>query len=190
LPAVVDHDERRAEIVMIAANVIGRGGLKAATIRNVAAAAGCSTKVITHYFADKSELLFRVYYDAAMRSQHRFDTSFARDPCDLQAALEAFLPLDQDIVRDWKIFIASWDMAFSEGIFLDRQRFWLKNARQLIQQVLEARRIAGCSVHADVKEAQRLLMLVMGIASQAVFGERIWSASNQRRILAEELLRA
>jgi AcrR family transcriptional regulator len=188
-PAMIDPEDRRTELATIAANLIGKDGMRAATIRNVAAEAGYSTKIVTHYFADKSELLFRVHYDAAMRAQQRFDAAFANDPCDIQGGLEAFLPLNRDTIRDWKIFVASWDAAFSEGIFLDRQRYWLRNARDLIRNILLARRGAGLDTHNDPDEAPRLLMIVQGIATQAVFGERMWSPRNQVRILADELRR-
>jgi AcrR family transcriptional regulator len=190
LPIVIDHEDRRSELATIAADLIGKDGMRAATIRNVAAEAGYSTKIVTHYFADKSELLFRVYYDAAIRSQRRFDEIFARNPCDIQGGLESFLPLSPETLRDWKIFIASWDMAFSEGIFLDRQLYWMRNARELIRAILLARREAGLDTHNDPEEAPRLLMIVQGIATQAIFGERMWSPRNQIRTLAAELRRA
>ena len=187
LPIVVDHEKRRADLVDIAANMIGRYGMKGATIRAVAAAAGYSTKAVTHYFADKSELMFRVYSEAAQRAQVRFDNAVATDPCNLQLALEALLPLDAETLRDWKIFIGSWDLAFEEGIFLDRQLHWHRNARRIIAEVLAARRAHGLTDHADPAESPRLLMIVMGIASQAIFDETLWSPANQRRVLADEL---
>lgn len=187
MPLVVDHEARRAELVRIAAERIGRYGLRGATIRAVAEEAGYSTKAVTHYFADKSELMIRVYREAAQRSQDRFDAAIANDPCDLQGALEALMPLAPDTVRDWKIFIGTWDLAFSEGEFHDRQLYWLNNARTIIAHLLDVRRSAGYKEHADPSEAPRLLMIVTGIASQAIFGEALWSPENQRKALAREL---
>jgi AcrR family transcriptional regulator len=174
---------------MIAADRIGRFGMKGATIRGVAEEAGYSTKAVTHYFPDKSGLMFRVYLEAALRSQERFDKAIAHDPLDIQGALEALLPIDPDSLRDWRIFIGSWDLAFSEGEFRDRQLYWQNNAREVIAKVLAARRDGGHGDHADPNEAPRLLMIVTGIATQAIFGDEYWSPSAQKAALAKELAR-
>ena len=57
MPKVVDIDERRAELAAAAAQLIARAGVGAATMRDVAAEAGWTTGALTHYFADKRELL-------------------------------------------------------------------------------------------------------------------------------------
>ena len=57
MPRYVDHDARRRHMAETAADLVGRDGLEALTFRNVAEAARSSTTVLTHYFADKSELL-------------------------------------------------------------------------------------------------------------------------------------
>jgi AcrR family transcriptional regulator len=57
MPAVIDHDARRTALAEIAADLVANGGAEAATVRAVAAAAGFSTKAVTHYFPDKRALL-------------------------------------------------------------------------------------------------------------------------------------
>ena len=57
MPKVVDIAERRSELAAAAAQLIARSGVGAATIREVAAEAGWTTGALTHYFADKRELL-------------------------------------------------------------------------------------------------------------------------------------
>ena len=53
MPAVVNHEERRQQIARIAADLISSVGLDAMTMREIAAAAGFSTTIVTHYFANK-----------------------------------------------------------------------------------------------------------------------------------------
>lgn len=183
----IDHEDRRDKLSMIAADLIGREGLGAVTFRNVAAAAGFSTKVVSYYFTDKSDLMLRVFGDAARRSDLLVKAAIARDPVDLRGMLEAYLPLDAGRLRDWRVFLSFWDLALSEKSFFDRQLFWLNYARATIAGILGNRKAAGLPDHADPGEAPRLLMIVQGIASQAIWGEPMWSADGQRAALAHEL---
>jgi hypothetical protein len=48
LKMALDHDKRRRDIAWITIDVIAREGLEAATIRLIAAEAGCNTTAITH----------------------------------------------------------------------------------------------------------------------------------------------
>ena len=57
MPKFVDVAERRAQLAAAAARIIGRAGIGAVTLREVAAEAGWTTGALTHYFADKQELL-------------------------------------------------------------------------------------------------------------------------------------
>ena len=56
-PAPVDHDERRARLTEVLLDVVAEGGLEAATIRTVAAAAGVSIGTVQHYFKTKDDML-------------------------------------------------------------------------------------------------------------------------------------
>ena len=57
MPKIVDHEKRRAEIAETAANLIARGGLESATVREIANASGYSKGIVEHYFDGKSELI-------------------------------------------------------------------------------------------------------------------------------------
>jgi len=69
MPKVVDHDERRDEVARAAWRVIGRDGLKGATLREIAREAQCSTGVIQHYFRDRDDLLAFAASQIAERAQ-------------------------------------------------------------------------------------------------------------------------
>ena len=49
MPAV-DPSERRAEVVAAAFGLLAEGGVEAATMRRIAAAADATTGRVTHYF--------------------------------------------------------------------------------------------------------------------------------------------
>ena len=51
----VDHEQRRIVVVDAATALVIRDGRSALTVRSVAEEIGCSTKVVSHYFADTAE---------------------------------------------------------------------------------------------------------------------------------------
>ena len=61
MPKIVDHAERRREVLDATWRVIGREGLEAATVRRIAAEAGCSIGVLAHYFQDKEDILISAH---------------------------------------------------------------------------------------------------------------------------------
>lgn len=57
MPRLVDHDQRRAQIVTAVWAIIATRGIQAVSLRTVAAEAGVSVGRIQHYFATKEELV-------------------------------------------------------------------------------------------------------------------------------------
>lgn len=92
MPAVIDHDARRNALAEIAADIVATGGAEAATVRAVAAAAGFSTKAVTHYFPDKRALMLLTYRHAALTSKARTKASQPQNRGDLGALYRALLP--------------------------------------------------------------------------------------------------
>jgi AcrR family transcriptional regulator len=58
MPRRVDHAQRRTEIVEALIRVAGRRGLHAVGMRDVAAEAGVSLRLVQYYFETKEKLLF------------------------------------------------------------------------------------------------------------------------------------
>ena len=182
MPAVVNHEERRQQIARIAADLISSVGLDAMTMREIAAAAGFSTTIVTHYFANKRELMLYTYRASVAHAQ-------ARDACDLPASIEALLPFDESSLKDWKVFLAFWQIAQVDPDFAAEQRAQAANADSILRRVLMARAAAGRGLNeADVDAtSRRLLVFIVGLAVQAVFDTVGWSPQAQRAFLKSEL---
>ncbi|MFJ2738293.1 TetR/AcrR family transcriptional regulator [Streptomyces sp. NPDC087440] len=58
MPKLVDHEERRRQIADALVRVAGRRGLHAVGMRDVAAEAGVSLRLVQYYFQTKEMLLF------------------------------------------------------------------------------------------------------------------------------------
>lgn len=185
----VDHEQRRNAIADIVAGIIAEHGLDGVTIRRVAAAAGYSTTIVTHYFSGKYELLRYTHQIAAAHAQKRIHSVLARDPCNLKGCLEAMLPLDKASLQDWKVYFAFWQVASFNTDFAEQEKRSTQHARDLIAITLDARREAGLLAYSmDIAAAaRRLLTIVQGIALQALVDRDQWSPVRQREFLANEL---
>ena len=111
VPKYVDHTAQRQLVTQVAAEIVAAHGVEALTVRAVAAGAGYSTAVVSHYFTDKRDLLRSTYRAAANRSTLRLQSAGQRSSRSIAGCLEALLPVDEDSRRDWRVFIAFWGVA-------------------------------------------------------------------------------
>jgi AcrR family transcriptional regulator len=189
VPRTVDHDQRRSEVTSIAADLVAGGGRGALTVRGVAEAAGCSTTVVSHYFDDMSHLLHETYALSVRRSARRLDAVIAHDPSDIVGLVEAVLPLDAERTDDWRIWLAFWGDALASDAFAREQRQRARTATRRFRSCLDVLAAQGrLRVGLDIEiAADRISSLVPGIAAEAIFDPRRWTAARQRRVLHDEL---
>jgi AcrR family transcriptional regulator len=177
MPAPVDHDEKRAAIARIAADLIAERGLEAATIRQVAASAGYSTTVVTHYFANKRAMLLAAYRHVAQSTQQRLDALPASSTADPLSQLEILLPIDEPGRRAWRVYLQYWPMADHDGALADEQRWWSSNALARIRAALCQ---AVPTIEHPGAKARLALSALLGIAIQATFDPDGWPPERQR----------
>lgn len=179
MPKVVDVEGRRAELARAAAEVIARDGISAATMREVAAAAGWTTGTLTHYFPDKGALL-RFTLEASL--DHRRARGAARDdlPPDtaLRASLVDALPIGEEERLHWIVTLAFAAEAAGDAELARIQRDAYRAFRSAIARRVRATgRAPG---RAAVAEAERLIAVLDGVSLQALFDPASWPASRQR----------
>jgi len=101
MPRRVDHDVRRREIIEALWRITVRGGLGAATFRQVAAEAGVSVSLVQYYFGTKADLLHAANRAigelvAARVVRRLAKVGFDADPQQLvRAAVHELLPFDR-----------------------------------------------------------------------------------------------
>ena len=88
-----------------------KGGLPAATFREVAAEAGVSVRLVQYYFGSKSELLLATQRHVAQRAVERLRAHVQALPVrtprhELQAILGSFIPVDDESREHMLVFIA------------------------------------------------------------------------------------
>jgi AcrR family transcriptional regulator len=155
----------------------------------VAEAAGCSSTVVSHYFADMLDLLPETYSFAVARSGRRIQRVLDDDPCDLAGLVEAVLPLDRERTDDWRIWFAFWSEALSSERFAAEQRQRARTHLDRLEHCLEQLAARGAITPGVDRgdAAHRLAALVPGIAAEAIFDPQQWPPARQRRVLRSEL---
>jgi AcrR family transcriptional regulator len=182
MPKVVDSAERRAELAAAAAQLIARAGVGAATLRDVAAEAGWTTGALTHYFADKRELLLFTFRSSLARRHAARD---ARDPDRpkeaLLSSLEGALPLDDEGRRHWMVTVAFCAQAAGDEELSRAQRDAYRDFRDRLAELV--RRVAGGGSDDSMARAEQLIAVADGIAMQALFDPESWPPARQLEML-------
>ncbi|MGB8363121.1 MAG: TetR/AcrR family transcriptional regulator [Rhizomicrobium sp.] len=183
----IDHDERRRRIAEVAVDVIAREGLESATIRRIAAELKGPTKLVTHYFTDKQQLLIWTYRSLAEQGERYIEEVVARDPADLLGSLFAMTPMDEHKTQLWRVYVAFWDWASRDPVIAELQR---KYINLTVLRIAEMVRALTGDTHDLESVSERLNAVVQGISIQALMDKERWSAQRIRSRLADEVAAA
>ncbi|GAA2977665.1 TetR/AcrR family transcriptional regulator [Actinokineospora diospyrosa] len=176
MPKVIDHDERRAHIVEVTWGLIMRGGLEAATMREIAEAAGFANGALKRYFPSK-DVLVEATFERALSMVN----TQVGDPAQEQSALAALrtlctatMPLDAKRVTAGRVLLAFWEMSLSNKRLHDRYLTHLKAWRGLLADHIRRARAEG-DIRTAVPDAQlvdELVLLHAGANVMSLVGAR------------------
>jgi AcrR family transcriptional regulator len=191
LPKIVNHRERREEVVEATRRIILREGIEAATTRAIAREAGYSNGVLTHYFADKDDIML-----SALHSSHRRIVERLRGKLAGQTGLAALrellldnLPLDDERVQESGLEIGFWSRSMTSPALLEAQRAEAEELRYLVRSLLGTAAEAGeITTTEDLDDvAERLLALVDGLSVHRLLYPDRLGAERLERLLGAEL---
>jgi len=123
VPKRVDHDERRRELTGALLRIAGSRGLRAVTMREVAAEAGVSVRTVQYYFTDKRTLMLSGLAELAARLDQRVRDRAAAIGTDLaprtvlEVVLTAILPTDERSRAD----SLAWTAYYADGLTAPEQ---------------------------------------------------------------------
>lgn len=191
MPKIVDHDERREEILSAAIRVIESVGLDNTTTRAIAQESGYSNGVLSHYFQDKDDILqsilvktHREFIDRVADSMRGKD-EFGR----LWAMLVQNLPLDRERHVETLMEITFWPRALSNPALREFQR---EAASELLTQlrglITDVRATGGLdSELTDADIAELLIAVIDGLSVHAELFPKRLPAAHQRRLMRAQL---
>ncbi|WP_026425235.1 TetR/AcrR family transcriptional regulator [Actinokineospora inagensis] len=177
MPKVIDHDERRAHIVEVTWGLIMRGGLEAATMREIAEAAGFANGALKRYFPSKDVLVEATFE----RALGMVNTQRQHNQQDGQSGLEALrvmcrttMPLDSKRVTAGRVLMAFWEMSLSNKRLHDRYLVHLKSWRTLLHEHIKRGRADGDIVTKvpDDQLVDELVLLHAGANVMSLVGSR------------------
>ena len=139
MPKAVGPSQKRAELVAASWEVIASEGLRGATLRRVAAQAGCTTGALTHYFPDRHALLTGALRAAHFQAGARMLAATRAAGSDLQrltAVLLEALPLDEARLREWRVWLAFWAESMNDAELAQENARRYAEWRELLRQVV------------------------------------------------------
>ncbi|MGW4205059.1 TetR/AcrR family transcriptional regulator [Streptomyces sp. NPDC004726] len=181
MPKRVDHEERRTQIAEALIRVAGRRGLHAVGMRDVAAEAGVSLRLVQYYFETKEKLLFYGLQYLTGRFTARVGARLAAagpDP-DPRAAIEALLlaslPTDEES-RTFHLVYSSYSILSVTDEALAAQPFTddpdaAENALTGLLEQARAADLADPGIDART-EAISLLAMAAAMGTSILVGQR------------------
>jgi AcrR family transcriptional regulator len=168
MPKIVDHDERRREVLSAARRVIVRDGIDAATTRAIAKEAGYSNGVLAHYFADKDEILLSALRQSHQRIRERLTRKIegATGLAALRELLLDNLPLDAERTQETRLEVSFWSRSLASERLAEVQRAEAAELRGAVRTLLGEARAAGeLTTDENLDDiTERLLALVDGLS--------------------------
>ncbi len=110
MPKIVDHDQRRSEIIEAYLTVVARDGLAAATSRAIAAELNIGTGALWHYFDGFDEVAAGAYARITDRTNARIATTTAglRGLEAFYAMIREILPLSKVTLDEAFVVVGFW----------------------------------------------------------------------------------
>ncbi|MGW6820795.1 TetR/AcrR family transcriptional regulator [Streptomyces sp. NPDC055005] len=181
MPKRVDHEERRAQIAEALVRVAGRRGLHAVGMRDVAAEAGVSLRLVQYYFETKEKLLLYGLQHLTDRFTARVGARLAAagpapgPRATVEALLLASLPTDEES-RTFHLLYSSYailsvtDEALAAQPFIDNP----DAAENAVTALIDGAREAGLAdPGVDARtEAISLLAMAGTLGTSILVGQR------------------
>jgi AcrR family transcriptional regulator len=181
VPVRVDHEQRRRQIAEALLRIAATRGLQAASMREVAAEAGVSLRLVQYYFHTKDELLIGSLPYLAERLAARVRTrlqALGQPPTARQVVegtLSAVLPADEESRQIRRTYDAFYALVLAEPALAEKYEARDPDAleRLLAGQVARAQESGEVAADHDAGQvAAGLLALTNGLGASVVGGQR------------------
>lgn len=191
MPKIVDHDQRRSEIIDAMWRVVDTDGVNRVSVRSVAASAGVSKTNIGHYFDSQPHLLALGALESATTTSARIQTTvLGNDPLgeatNLLMRMVPDTPAKRRRAAVWlHVMDLGSDNPSAQEIIADIEMAHSEAITHVVGQ-LRARKLVhrGRDIAAEVTA---LHALVDGVALQAMTSRAVMSKNAARDVLRAHL---
>jgi AcrR family transcriptional regulator len=181
MPKIVDHDERRDQIALVACRVVAENGFDQATIVRIAREAGYTTGMVAHYFDTKQDIIIAALRLILRRIEERLTKPCGDVQADLLTVLCEALPLDEQRYIECAFWTAFWGQVSADKR-LKRINAWVhREYMRLFERCL----CEGWPLWPQLSVATReqvlrsVVTFINGVTASAVASQSDWPAAKQ-----------
>ncbi|MDD0859950.1 TetR/AcrR family transcriptional regulator [Arthrobacter alpinus] len=166
MPKIVDHDQRRLELVDATWRIIARHGIEGATMREIAAEAGFANGALKPYFPTKDSLITFAFGHVFNRTNQRIAERTAGTVGleALRGFCQEVMPLDEDRINEARIVIPFWQKALTDPTKTELHESSMNQWRAVLAKNLHQARSRGEVTVAtgDANIVNQLMSMLLG----------------------------
>jgi TetR/AcrR family transcriptional regulator, transcriptional repressor of bet genes len=183
MPKIVDHEQRRDEIALVACRVVAEHGFDQATIVRIAREAGYTTGMVAHYYDTKQEIVIAALRLILRRIEERLTRPAAEGESapDLLTVLAEALPVDEHRLIECAFWTAFWGQVSADKK-LKRINAWVhREYMRLFERCLEQGWPDWAQWSAAVRDQvlRSVVTFINGLTASAVASQSDWPAAKQ-----------
>lgn len=192
MPRLVDHEARRAQIVESTWRLIARNGFAATSMRDIAKEMGLAHGALSHYFANKDELLLASYEHVFERTDQRFTArrGHRKGLSALRLLAEEMMPLGDEQRLEARIVLPFWERSATSERFAAVHADGMDRVAGQFEHFLQEA-VADGEAKPDLdapQVARNLLSMLTGLQILAVLMSPDYTPAVQRRMLRDFLV--
>jgi len=181
MPKIVDHDQRRDEIALVACRVVAENGFDQATIVRIAREAGYTTGMVAHYFDTKQDIVIAALRLILRRIEERLTRPSPDSRTDLLTVLTEALPVDGQRYIECAFWTAFWGQVSADKR-LKRINAWVhREYMRLFERCLSTAWPHWTRLPSGTREQvlRSVVTFINGITASAVVSQSDWPAARQ-----------
>ena len=181
MPKIVDHQQRRDEIALVACRVVAEYGFDQATIVRIAREAGYTTGMVAHYFDTKQDIIVAALRLILRRIEERLTPDAAAERPDLLALLTEALPVDETRYMECAVWMSFWGQVPADRR-LKRINAWLhREYLRLFERCLTRGWAEWRQWTPAVRERvlRSVITFINGVTASTVASRPEWPAARQ-----------
>jgi AcrR family transcriptional regulator len=194
MPKVVDHQQRRDQIALVACRVVAEYGLEQATMVRIAREAGYTTGMVAHYFDTKQDIIIAALRLSLKRTEARLTRLVEGARPELLQVLSESLPIDTPRFIEGAFWTAFWGQVSADKA-LKRINAWLhREYLRLYERCVAEGWPEWERWEAETREQvlRSIVVFINGLTASVVVNRSDWPRERQiaQLQLQLELLRA
>jgi AcrR family transcriptional regulator len=180
MPKIVDHEQRRNEIALVACRVVAQHGFDRATIVRIAREAGYTTGMVAHYFDTKQDIIIAALRLILRRIEERLNPH-ASGEADLLTVLTEALPVDETRYIECAFWIAFWGQVPADKRLKNINAWLHREYLRLFERCLARgwRGWARWSASTREQALRSVITFINGITASTVASRGDWPAARQ-----------